>query len=241
MDQVWALDLTDADWETTAGQVYEGTPTVGAGNEVDLDGIDGVSPTLRAWVPAGVGERTGMDRRWSLPEMGVGGLDDVFLRYKVHIPTVMITDTTTTGDKFPGLFGKDAAESPFDLAHGGNRPGDSWSVRPIIGDLATTGPYFYVENPNFNDPFGTAFYTATYNEGWNELLLHYQMNTPGTPDGVFEMWLNDQLIYRNETVEYQSDTMSGINATLLVAGMGTSAVTAALELHFADFELLVPV
>lgn len=233
------MDLDSPDWEELAGQVFVGTPVEDGGSELYEAGIDGIAPTIRSWIPAGSGNRVGMDRRWSLDEMGVGGLDEVYLRFKVHMPDEMIVTNDGAGDKLTGMFGKGADESPFNLAHGGNRPGDSWSVRPIVGGLGSVGPYFYTVSPNSNDPYGTALYRSKLGKGWNEIMLHYRMNTPGVANGVLRMWSNGVMIYAATDVEYRDESMAGIDISLMVVGFG-STITAAMEMHYAAIELLVP-
>lgn len=173
-----------------------------------------------------------------MPTAGIGRFDELYLRYKVWIPTNW-KESTNVGNKLLGLIGKADDGTPFDLAVGGNRPGDSWSFRPIIGDYARLGGYIYAIDPNLNDPFGSAFNVKDLEAGWNTIMVHVRLNTPGVSDGTARLFVGEQLVYVNDLVQWRDADMADIDITLMLVMFQTN-VAGAMELHYADIELLVP-
>jgi hypothetical protein len=237
LQSVWSLDLA-ADFETQ-GQYHERTPTEGGSNTVDETGIDGTAPTLRCVTPEGGG--LALDRRFRFADMGAASTDEMFFRFRVHIPGEYLTQDNSSG-KMSGLAGSitDA------IAWGGSRPEGAWSGRVLFGHEGASGTYLYVESPiGGNYPYGYAQWNGWWTAGWNTVLLHYRLNTPGNADGLLREWRNGGLVLTRNDIEYRPPDQSEllIDRLLLHFGMDTVAPPTPPDswtIHYADVELLVP-
>jgi hypothetical protein len=73
---------------------------------------------------------------------------------------------------------------------------------------------------------------------WYWLEVHAKMNTPGQPDGLIEVWLNDQLVMKHTTVPYRSAEQIGTGFGLLnhnpIWGGTPLAVKAKIDYFWID-------
>jgi hypothetical protein len=203
--------------------------------------VGGVRNALHVTVPAG--QLNGCDKRWKPPEMGTH--DEIMLRYRVWFPPGFPFENT---GKLAGIGGK-ANGSVFDLAWGGNHPGDSWTARLVYGPGGRCGVYFYAESPRFANGFGYPVFApdpdAHLREGWNDYELHVRMNTPGVADGFASVRVNKVFGVHVPNIEWRSadHPTLGANVVLCYGGFGGGpemAPAADTSFAFANFRLLVP-
>lgn len=240
MTQVWALDL-DGDFEAQ-GERRTHPPTEGCGHEIDQTGIDGVAPTIRAWTAAGGG--LALDRRFMLSETAVGEPDEIYFRFKVWVPSSLIAQVDNAHGKMSGIGGTHDG-NVNGIAWGGARYDDSaWSTRCLFGFGGRVGTYSYSPTPvGSNYPYGYGQWSGVWSAGWNEVLTHVRLNTPGVSDGVLRQWLNGDLVVRRGDYQWRDADHPNLAVTALMIHHGIDLATpgfdpAAYEVHFSGFELL---
>jgi hypothetical protein len=169
--------------------------------------------------------------------LGIGEQAEVFFRYQVWIPTTASIDQIHM--KLPGIGGLPDHQGGWDTASGGNQKRDSWSLRV---HTRTPGVYAGTDRPaRFLDAYlyarsaggkkvegdvwGMSFpLTETGRPGgraltfelgvWNTIEMHVVMNTPGTDDGLVEMWLNGVRGVSLHDVRFTGTDAVGINQIL---------------------------
>ena len=246
LTSLWAADLSAVDVEAQHGEEFNNSSYDHA--TINESGVAGISPTWEAVCPVYPPDHpAAVDRRWYLPSMGLPVLDEAYLRYKVFVPAGF---DYGGGGKMPGLAGKDADETVFDLAWGGNRPGDSWTSR-LLFSSSGNNCYIYAEQPiSPIYPYGmgaSGGWSSPFTEGaWNTVLMHVKMNTPGVADGTFRLWVGGaEVANLTEQVEWRTESSPDIGVSVIVFNWGyggalSDGPATAQTLHFAEFELLVP-
>lgn len=170
--------------------------------------------------------------------MGLGTMTEVYFRYRMHVPAELMEDVYWN-TKTMGMGGKPESETPFDLAWGGNRPGDSWTGRMLHGNRAHFGPYIYAASPiSAGYPFGVFHGVSNYQIGWNDIVLYYRMNTEGNADGAMRVWWNNMLMFDRQDIEWMEPGHPEVGISLLLMLYGSTPARSTV-VHFADIELLV--
>ena len=234
LSTLWEGDLSDPEWETQFGQEFN-NPTY-PNNALAPAGIAGVSPTISATAtPAIV---AGIDRRFWFPSMGLDPVPGgVMLEYDVHFASGHSWGENDGGGKIVGLAGKDLDETVFDIAWGGSRPGDSWSVRAAFSKNGQIGAYFYVADPTSPGyPFGQqSQWGGKFRTGWNNVRIAVNPTM-----GTMAVGLNGEWDVSFDGLTF---TTPLVPATMVALNWGYGGVLADgpatdQTVHFANFRLL---
>jgi hypothetical protein len=211
-DVLWTGDFDSSDWEEHFGVVESGTTNT----QVLEEGPDGRDNVLEISFGED-GERWGMDYRHAFDELAIPELEVVHFSYDVYFPWGF----EFIGDgKLGGLAGLADGVDPFDVSSGGNYDERSFSVRAMWKEDRGVVMYLYARQAagrDFWDPqhygFGIAESFVGPDGGtsdiftpgqWHRIEHRVQMNTPGVPDGVYELWVDGHRGVHIEDVEYRT-------------------------------------
>jgi hypothetical protein len=219
-------------WESSSWQTLHGVGSFNSSGNTSVGSYGGPGRSLKATAPAGstqgFGYMGGFDR------MGIGGRDEVYYRYRVYFPSsyVWTNSSGRGGGKLPGLAGKDGGDERR-VGAGGQRWNDStevsrsnlsysdeWSARVMWGKDRSAATYLYAQSPlgpqSSKSYFGHVEYCRTrpndntssrvlFKAGaWNTVELRVKMNTPGSNNGIMQLWLNGYLCVDHRDVQYRS-------------------------------------
>ena len=160
-----------------------GMPTVGA--TLIPAQPDGNTRTLRITIPKGA-EATGY--LFGGASRPFPSTEEVWAQFYLLFPNNYKFHTVT--DKFSG-WGKWPGESNNLVVTFGN---GEWGVMPQ-NDWPGFWQGFYPTESNV---------PATRQKNhWYKIVQHLKMNTPGKFDGIYEMWVDDQLVMRHNNVGYR--------------------------------------
>lgn len=182
-------------------------------NSLDFFGRTGdiVQNQLRGFTPANQhgNSRTGIAFRANLPPS-----NEYFLCYQLRFSSNW--DTQAKGGKLPGL-GGGVANS------GGNKPiGDGWSARYMFRPNLRLVLYLYhMDQPGvFGQDFNTNVFMAT--GVWYTITQRIKLNTENNNDGIFQIWIGNQLVASANNIRFRIEPLAPINKFMFSHFMGGS-------------------
>jgi len=219
-------------WESSSWQTLHGVGTFQGSSNTAVGSYGGPGRSLRGTAPAS--STQGFGYHGDLGRMGVGARDEVYFRYRVYFPGSYVWQNSSGrgGGKLPGLAGKDGGDEKR-VGSGGQRWNDStevsrsnladadeWSARLLWGKDRSVATYLYAQSPlgpqSSKSYFGHVEYCRTRpgdntaprvllkGSAWNTVELHVRMNTPGSSNGVMQLWINGYLCVDRRDVQFRS-------------------------------------
>lgn len=209
---LWSGDFDSHDWQDEFGVVVESRTNT----QVLAEGPDGRSDVL-AISFGGEDERWGMDYRHDLDQLGLPELEHVHFAYDVYFSE----DFEFIGDgKLGGLAGIADDVDPLETAAGGDYDERSFSVRAMWKEDRGVVMYLYARQAAGRDFWHPEHYgfgiaepfvasdgrtSEIFTPGqWHRVEHRIQLNTPGEPDGIYELWVDQHRGISLDDVEYRT-------------------------------------
>lgn len=84
------------------------------------------------------------------------------------------------------------------------------NIRDLDGDGADDNEVILVNKLNGELVSGLVTHEEIYGSDWNKVEFFVKMNSaPGAMDGIFKQWINDQLVFSNESMPWQGNQSRG--------------------------------
>jgi hypothetical protein len=250
---VWRGEFTGDDWEERFG--------VRVANRTNAEVVDrgpsGRADALRITFGED-DERWGIDYRHDLSDLGLPGLEATRFAYDVYFAE----DFEFIGDgKFGGLAGITDGLDPLETSAGGTYDERSFSVRAMWKEDRGVVMYLYarqaagrdVADPEhfgygiperFVGPDGRTEDILTPGR-WHRVEHRVTLNTPGQPDGRYELWIDGHRGVAVDDVEYRTGAhpdlrINQLMTTWFFGGSQDEYPTRVNEAYTARWELAVP-
>jgi hypothetical protein len=203
-------------------------------------------------------ERWGIDYRHDLSDLGLPGLEAARFAYDVYFPE----DFEFIGDgKFGGVAGITDGLEPLETSAGGTYDERSFSVRAMWKEDRGVVMYLYARQAagrDFDDPehFGYGIPERFVGPDgrtediltpgrWHRVEHRVTLNTPGQPDGRYELWIDGHRGVAVDDVEYRTSAHPDLHLNLLMTtwffgGSQDEYPTRVNEAYTARWELAVP-
>lgn len=157
------------------------------------------------------GSKVGLNLRYVFADKHGSEPEEIYFRYYLRFGADW--NPSLDGGKLPGIAGT------YNQGGWGLRKSDGtngWSVRgafsrrpanlPSVAGLTAIGSYAYhVDADRSGDHWGWGEGVSglLHNNRWYAIEQHVKLNTPGKNDGLFEAWIDGQLVSRRDNLRFR--------------------------------------
>lgn len=209
-----------------AGQYNGASDTVRLTIDDATDG--GAGQALRVLYPQGTNTSSHSGAQFEMPVPGAktydresGSIegeayDELYLSYRVKVDDNF---DWAQGGKLPGLWANDAAGYP--------EPANEVSARLMWRAGGALEFYLHTESDDrerllWNNVPGAGHATLTQGQ-WHTIQFRLKLNTPGEPDGIWQGWLDGELVADYRDLTFRSSPEANLNTVFFSTFHGGSS------------------